>query len=45
MPAEADSQEQHNELSDHLIILGFGIGGKLLARAAKMANIPILSLK
>lgn len=28
-----------NQLEDHLVIIGFGIGGKHLARAAKMAGI------
>ncbi|QLA17652.1 monovalent cation:proton antiporter family protein [Desulfolutivibrio sulfoxidireducens] len=42
-PAEEDGQ--HRELSDHLIICGFGIGGRHLARAAKAAGIDYTILE
>jgi CPA2 family monovalent cation:H+ antiporter-2 len=34
-----------NGLADHLIILGYGVGGKLLARAARMAGIHYVILE
>ena len=49
---KATQIEEHEEpatnahaLSDHLIILGYGVGGKLLARAAKMAGIQYIILE
>ncbi len=41
----AEAPPEHDELSDHLIIIGFGIGGKYLARTAKMAGIPYTILE
>lgn len=44
----AGSQEEHEtkeKLSGHIIILGFGVVGKFLARAAKMAGIPYIILE
>ena len=38
-PLLPDGQREPEELEDHLIIVGFGIGGRHLARAARMANI------
>ncbi len=38
-PLLPDGQREPGELEDHLIIVGFGIGGRHLARAARMANI------
>jgi CPA2 family monovalent cation:H+ antiporter-2 len=35
----------HMELSDHLIIAGFGPGGQQIAHAAKRAGIPYLALE
>jgi len=35
----------HEPLSDHLIIVGFGINGRNLARAARAAGIPYLVLE
>lgn len=32
--------EEDNELRDHLVIIGYGLNGKNLSRAAKRANIP-----
>lgn len=32
--------EKHNDFSDHIIIIGFGIGGKNLAKVAKESGIP-----
>ncbi len=34
-----------NQISDHLIIIGYGVGGKLLARAARVAGIPFVILE
>lgn len=43
---EEESTETATEaLSDHLIILGYGVGGKLLARAARMAGIRYVILE
>lgn len=36
---------EHRDLSDHLIICGFGIGGKHLARAAKVAGVDYTILE
>lgn len=33
------SPEKHNDFSDHIIIIGFGIGGKNLAKVAKESGI------
>ncbi|HEO64686.1 MAG TPA: potassium transporter KefB, partial [Spirochaetes bacterium] len=33
-------EEKAESLKDHLIIIGFGVNGRNLARAAKVANIP-----
>ncbi len=46
----ADSETEHEVaaeeiLSDHIIIIGYGVGGKLLARAAKMAGIRYVILE
>ncbi len=38
-PFLPNSQREPEELEDHLIIVGFGIGGRHLARAAQMANV------
>lgn len=45
--AEDDEKtdEGAKSLSDHLIIIGFGIGGKYLAKAAKMAGIQYTILE
>lgn len=45
MPSKDESEEKNSRLSDHLIILGFGVSGKLLARAARMASIPYIILE
>lgn len=34
--------EKHNNLADHIIIIGFGIGGKNLAKVAKESGIPYI---
>lgn len=45
-PASQGEAPVHpSALKDHLIIIGFGIGGKHLARAAAMANIPYVVLE
>ncbi len=46
-PAEEDElpHEVAQVLSDHLIIIGFGVGGKHLARAAKIAGIAYIILE
>jgi CPA2 family monovalent cation:H+ antiporter-2 len=38
-PLLPNGQRESGELEDHLIIVGFGIGGRHLARAAQMANV------
>ncbi|MFO7802653.1 MAG: cation:proton antiporter [Desulfovermiculus sp.] len=38
-------QREPGELVDHLIIVGFGIGGRHLARAARMANISYVVIE
>ncbi len=35
-----DEEELHESLKDHLLIVGFGVGGKGLAKVAKEAQIP-----
>ena len=44
-PGEADVEEHHHGLSDHLIIVGFGVGGKHLARTAREAGIDYVILE
>ncbi|MBQ8743762.1 MAG: cation:proton antiporter [Mailhella sp.] len=48
-PEEAENEENENGiirdgrlLKDHLIIVGFGIGGKIMARGAKACGIPYI---
>ncbi len=43
--AVTECAEPESELSDHLIIIGFGVGGKYLARTAKMAGISYTILE
>jgi len=38
-PLLPDGQREPGEPEDHLIIVGFGVGGRHLARAARMANV------
>ncbi|MFP4034894.1 MAG: cation:proton antiporter [Desulfovermiculus sp.] len=38
-PLLPNGQKEPQELEDHLIIVGFGVGGRHLARAARMANV------
>ncbi len=40
-----DMRPEAADLSDHLIIIGFGVGGKYLARTAKMAGIAYTILE
>jgi CPA2 family monovalent cation:H+ antiporter-2 len=42
---EEEETRQHKDLEDHLIIIGFGIGGKYLARTAKLAGIDYTILE
>ncbi len=39
-PLVPEGHHTPGELEDHLIIVGFGVGGRHLSRAARMANIP-----
>ncbi|WKZ69218.1 MAG: cation:proton antiporter [Melioribacteraceae bacterium] len=41
----SDSSGIHDYLEDHLIVVGFGINGRNLARAAVKANIPFIVLE
>lgn len=46
MPVEDEPETQADEpLRDHLIIVGFGVGGKHLARTAREAGIPYVILE
>ena len=46
MPVDEEAAAQRNEsLKDHLIIVGFGVGGKHLARTAREAGIPYVILE
>lgn len=38
--AQARAEEEHTEMTDHLIIIGFGLNGQNVARAAKYSDIP-----
>ncbi len=42
---EDDLPTAANQIKDHLIIIGYGVGGKLLARAARVAGIPFVILE
>jgi CPA2 family monovalent cation:H+ antiporter-2 len=42
---ELGAEVAHEELEDHLVVVGFGIGGKNLVRAAKQARISYLILE
>lgn len=39
------SEDMVSALKDHLIIIGYGVGGKNVARAAKLAGIPYIILE
>ncbi len=44
--SESDDEEVASDvLSDHLVVIGFGVGGKLLTRAAKQAGIRYVILE
>lgn len=44
--SDIDSESiKHEDLNDHIVIIGFGINGKNLAKAAKQANIPYVILE
>ena len=46
MPVDEEAAAQKDEsLKDHLIIVGFGVGGKHLARTAREAGIPYVILE
>lgn len=38
-------KEELNELKNHIVILGFGVSGKNLARSSKLADIPYVILE
>lgn len=40
-----DEEEEKIDLHDHLVIIGYGINGKNVARAAKNANIPYIIIE
>ncbi len=40
-----DKASEYENLEDHLIIIGFGINGRNVAKAAKQANIPYVILE
>jgi monovalent cation:H+ antiporter-2, CPA2 family len=40
-----DKRRRHRSLRDHLIIVGFGLNGRNLARAAKVAGIPYVVIE
>lgn len=40
-----ESEEYLKELKDHVIIIGYGINGRNVARAAKFANIPYVIIE
>jgi CPA2 family monovalent cation:H+ antiporter-2 len=42
---EKPAEVEDSALSDHLIIIGFGLGGKYLAKTAKLAGIPYTILE
>jgi CPA2 family monovalent cation:H+ antiporter-2 len=41
---ERVSDEAHESMSDHVVILGFGVGGRLLARALRQLAVPYVIL-
>lgn len=43
--SEIDDSQPQCPLSDHLIVVGFGVGGKHLVRAAREAGIPYIILE
>jgi CPA2 family monovalent cation:H+ antiporter-2 len=46
MAAAIEQQEAHHEhLDDHIVIIGYGINGRNLARAAREANIPYVIIE
>ena len=44
-PAKEPAADNHADISDHLIIVGFGPGGQRIAHAARRAGIPYLVLE
>jgi monovalent cation:H+ antiporter-2, CPA2 family len=45
MTAVMGQQEEHEDLQDHIVIIGYGINGRNLARAAREANIPYVIIE
>ncbi len=43
--SEMESGEKRKELTDHIVIAGYGITGKSVARAAKIAGIPYMVIE
>ncbi|HEY7500398.1 MAG TPA: cation:proton antiporter [Vicinamibacterales bacterium] len=41
---EAIAEGEHAALSDHVVILGFGVGGRLLGRALRQLGVPYVIL-
>lgn len=39
------SQEVHDKCTNHIIIIGFGVSGRNLARSSKMAGVPYIVLE
>jgi len=44
-PGSGDTGENIKGISDHLIIIGYGVNGKNVSRAAKYANIPYVIIE
>ncbi len=40
----SNTKENNHSIKDHLIIIGYGVNGRHLARASKLANIPYIIL-
>jgi CPA2 family monovalent cation:H+ antiporter-2 len=44
LPPSAPDQE-HDELRDHVVVVGFGVNGSSVARAARVAGIPLVAIE
>lgn len=45
MTAAMGQEDENHDIEDHIVIIGYGINGRNLARAAREANIPYLIIE
>jgi monovalent cation:H+ antiporter-2, CPA2 family len=42
---EAEDDAQHRAISDHVVIVGFGVAGRLVAEALSQTDVPVVALE